>query len=148
MESIVQIAVPLPHVRSVNVWLLEGEPLTLVDTGPRDDEALAALEVGLRRRGLGVDDIELVLLTHHHLDHTGLAATIAARSGASIAALDRVAAYGERYAERSEADRRFSHALMRHHGVPDSVIDGNEGFWDYIRRTSDAWQTDRRLADG
>jgi len=148
MEDIVQIPVPLPHIRSVNTWLLRGDPLTLVDTGPHADDALAALEAGLRRAGARVEDVELVLLTHHHLDHTGLAATIAARSGAAVAALDRVADYGERYAERSEADRRFSHALMRHHGVPDAVIDGNEAFWDYIRRSSDAWDTDIRLSDG
>ena len=44
---------------SVNAWLLRGDPLTLIDTGPRDDEALAALEAGLRRQGLRVEDIEL-----------------------------------------------------------------------------------------
>ena len=133
MQDIVQIPVPLPHIRSVNTWLLRGDPLTLVDTGPHADDALAALDAGLRRAGARIEDIELVLLTHHHLDHSGLAATIAARSGATVAALDRAADYGERYGERSEADRRFSHALMRHHGVPDAVIDGNEGFWDFIR---------------
>ena len=37
---------------------------------------------------------------------------------------------------------------MRHHGVPDAVVDGNEAFWDYIRRSSDAWDTDIRLSDG
>jgi glyoxylase-like metal-dependent hydrolase (beta-lactamase superfamily II) len=147
MEDIVQIPVPLPHIRSVNTWLLRGDPLTLVDTGPHADDALAALEAGLRRAGARVEDVELVLLTHHHLDHSGLAATIAARSGAAVAALDRAADYGARYVERSEADRRFSHALMRHHGVPDAVIDGNEPFWDYIRRSSDAWGTDVRLSD-
>jgi glyoxylase-like metal-dependent hydrolase (beta-lactamase superfamily II) len=148
MESIVPIPVPLPHIRSVNVWLLRGEPLTLIDTGPRDDEALDALEAGLRRIGLRIEDIELVLPTHHHLDHTGLAATIVARSGAMVVASDRVAAYGERYAERAAADRRFSLALMAHHGVPQHVIAGNEGFWEYIGRTSEAFPTDTRLSDG
>jgi len=48
MDDIVQIPVPLPHIRSVNAWLLRGEPLTLVDTGPYGDEAYAALEAGLK----------------------------------------------------------------------------------------------------
>jgi glyoxylase-like metal-dependent hydrolase (beta-lactamase superfamily II) len=148
MEDIVQIPVPLPHIRSVNTWLLRGDPLTLVDTGPHADDALAALEAGLRRAGARIEDVERVLLTHHHLDHSGLAATIAARSGATVAALDRAADYGEHYAERSEADRQFSHALMRHHGVPDAAIDGNETFWDFIRQSSDAWRTDIRLSEG
>src|SRR6187455_2501987 len=104
MHDIVQIPLPLPHIGSVNTWLLRGDPLTLVDTGPRDEEALAELEAGLSRAGVRVEDLELVLLTHHHVDHTGLAATIAARSGARIAALDRAAAYGRFYDERSAAD--------------------------------------------
>ena len=71
-----------------------GDPLTLIDTGPCDDEALTALEAGLASVGVRVEDIELVLVTHHHLDHSGLAATIAERSGARIAAYERAAAYG------------------------------------------------------
>ena len=148
MQGIVQIQAPLPHIRSVNIWLLHGSPLTLIDTGPRTEEAIDALEAGLRREGLRVEDIELVIPTHHHLDHSGLAATIAARSGARVAALDRVADYGARYAERSAADRSFSRELMRHHGVPESVIEANEGFWDYIRETSAPFETDVVLTDG
>jgi glyoxylase-like metal-dependent hydrolase (beta-lactamase superfamily II) len=148
MQGIVQIQAPLPHIRSVNIWLLRGDPLTLIDTGPCTDDALTALESGLRREGLRVEDIELVIPTHHHLDHSGLAATIAARSGARVAALDRVADYGARYAERSAADRSFSRELMRHHGVPESVIEANEGFWDYIRETSAPFGTDVVLTDG
>jgi glyoxylase-like metal-dependent hydrolase (beta-lactamase superfamily II) len=148
MADIHRIPVPLPHIRSVNTWLLRGDPLALVDTGPYGDGALAALEAGLADAGVRIEDLELVLLTHHHLDHTGLAATIAERSGARIAALDQAADYGARYEERAEADRRFSRALMRHHGVPDAVIDDNERFFEYIRSTSAAYDTDVRLADG
>ena len=148
MNGVLCIPVPLPHIRSVNTWLLRGDPITLIDTGPRDDEALAALEAGLAGAGLRVEDLELVLLTHHHLDHTGLAQTIAERSGARIAALDRAADYGAHLEQRAEADRRFSRALMRHHGAPDAVIDDNERFFGYIRSTSAAYATDVRLADG
>lgn len=148
MERIVQIQAPLPHIGSVNIWLLCGEPVTLIDTGPRSDEALTALEAGLRKEDLRVEDVELVIPTHHHLDHTGLIATIAARSGARVAALDRAAEYGAHYVERSDADRAFSRELMRHHGVPESVIEANEGFWDYIRDSSEAYRTDVILADG
>jgi glyoxylase-like metal-dependent hydrolase (beta-lactamase superfamily II) len=148
MESTVQIQAPLPYIRSVNIWLLRGDPLTLVDTGPRSDAALTALEAGLRREGMRLEDIELVIPTHHHLDHTGLIATIVARSGARVAALDRAADYGAHYVERSDADRSFSRELMRHHGVPEPVIEANEGFWDYIRDTSEAYRTDIVLSDG
>src|SRR3954463_12102376 len=148
MFTAVDIKLPLAHVGSVNAWLLRGDPLTLVDTGPRDDAALFALERGLRGKGLRIEDIELVLVTHHHIDHVGLAATIRRRSGAVVAALDRVADYVERYALELEQDRRFSRALMAHHGVPEQVVADNEHFWAYLRNRSDDTPVDVRLADG
>jgi glyoxylase-like metal-dependent hydrolase (beta-lactamase superfamily II) len=148
MLSTVDIKLPLAHIGSVNAWLLRGEPLTLVDTGPREDAALSALERGLRREGLRIEDIELVLATHHHIDHVGLAATIRRRSGAVVAALDRVADYVERYAVELEEDRRFSRALMAHHGVPDQVVADNEQFWACLRSRSEDAPVDVRLADG
>jgi glyoxylase-like metal-dependent hydrolase (beta-lactamase superfamily II) len=148
MADIIDIQLPLANVGSVNAWLLLGEPLTLIDTGPRDDRALAALEDGLRRQGVRPEDIELLLATHHHLDHVGLAATIQRRSGAVVAVLGGVADYAEHYAAEVEHDRAFAHRLMGHHGVPDEVVAENEGFWDYIRRTSEGFRADRRLIDG
>ena len=148
MNAPVAIPLPLAHVGSVNAWLLSGDPVTLIDTGPRDDAALAALEAGLRREGLRVEDIELLLATHHHLDHVGLAATIQRRSGAVVAVLDRTADYAARYAAEIEEDRRFAHALMTHHGVPDEVVDDSEAFWDFIRATTEDFRADMRLADG
>jgi glyoxylase-like metal-dependent hydrolase (beta-lactamase superfamily II) len=148
MKNVIRIPIPLRHIGSVNAWLLRGDPVTLIDTGPREDEALGALEAGLAREGLRVEDIELVLVTHHHLDHSGLATTIARRSGARIGAYERAAAYGRDYDERTDADRRFSLALMRHHGVPDQVIADSEEFWDFIRRTSEAYDAEVVLPDG
>jgi glyoxylase-like metal-dependent hydrolase (beta-lactamase superfamily II) len=148
MHAPVRIQLPLSHIGHVNAWLLKGDPLTLIDTGPHNDAALRALEAGLAREGVRVEDIELVLVTHHHLDHSGLAATIAARSGARVGAYERAAAYGAHSEERGAADRRFSLALMRHHGVPEPVIAATEEFWEMLRTQSDAYVADLVLADG
>src|SRR3954471_16481343 len=111
MSAAIAIPLPLAYVGTVNAWLLPGDPVTLIDTGPREDGALAALEAGLRREGLRLEDVELVLATHHHLDHVGLAATIQRRSGATVAVLDRMADYVERYSAEVEDDRRFARML-------------------------------------
>jgi glyoxylase-like metal-dependent hydrolase (beta-lactamase superfamily II) len=148
MHDPIAIPLPLAGIGSVNAWLLPGDPVTLIDTGPRDESSLSALEQGLQREGLRVEDIELLLATHHHLDHVGLAATIQRRSGASVAMLDRVADYAASYSAEIEEDRRFARALMTHHGAPDQVIADTEGFWSYIRATTESFQTDVRLADG
>jgi glyoxylase-like metal-dependent hydrolase (beta-lactamase superfamily II) len=146
--AIERIAIPLRHVGSVNAWLLRGDPLTLVDTGPRNPGALAALEAGLGTHGVRLEDIELVLATHHHLDHVGLVATIQQRSGARVAVLGGLADYGADYEARTRAERCFSRELMAAHGVPTQVIAENEGFWEYISANSEPFRTDLRLREG
>jgi glyoxylase-like metal-dependent hydrolase (beta-lactamase superfamily II) len=150
VNEVTQIPLPLPldRMATVNTWLLRGDPLTLVDTGLRDDAALAALEQALRRHGLRIEDIELVLATHHHLDHVGLTATIKRRSGARVAVLDRLADYGTEYSTRTAAERCYSRELMSMHGVPMQVIAENEGFWDFIAENSEPFDADTRLVEG
>lgn len=143
-----RLQIPVPFLGTVNLWLLRGDPLTLVDTGLKSDEALSALEQQLREHGLAVEDIELLLLTHHHLDHTGLAGTIRERSGARVAALDATAAWGVGYHEQAAAERRFTESLLAAHGVPDRLVADTEPFWQHIVRGSADYETDVVLADG
>jgi glyoxylase-like metal-dependent hydrolase (beta-lactamase superfamily II) len=147
-SDIACIPVPLEYLGSVNVWLLAGEPLTLVDTGPANDEALAFLESELARLGVAVEEIELVLITHHHLDHSGLAGAIKERSGAQIAAHRTTARWGRDYYRLADEERRFGMALMAAHGVPPHVIADSEEFFARIIDQGRPFGTDRVLADG
>ena len=75
--KIIPIAVPTPfYIGDVNVYLIKEDPLTLVDTGPKTTEAVAALREGLQRNGVKLSDIQRIVLTHAHEDHCGLAKTI------------------------------------------------------------------------
>jgi glyoxylase-like metal-dependent hydrolase (beta-lactamase superfamily II) len=143
-----QLLIPVPFLGTVNLWLLRGEPLTLVDTGPKSDEGLWTLERQLRGHGLAVEDIELLLLTHHHLDHTGLAGLIRERSGARVAALGPTATWGIGYHEQAAVERRFTEKLLAAHGVPAALIADSEPFWEHIIRGSADYETDVVLADG
>jgi len=71
-------------VGPVNAYLMEGDPLTLIDTGPKNPETLAALEAGLAQHQVRVEDLRQIILTHHHVDHVGLAKTLVERSGAQV----------------------------------------------------------------
>jgi len=72
-ESIAKIVIPTPFpVGDVNVYVVKGDRLTLIDVGPKTDAAWEALNVQLKDLGLTVNDIEQVVLTHHHPDHAGL----------------------------------------------------------------------------
>src|SRR5947209_5612923 len=146
--SIERIELSVPYLGTVNLWLLRGEPLTLVDTGPGHPDSLAELERGLRAHGVALADLELVLLTHHHLDHSALAAAIKGQSGARIAALHETAEWGRRYHENVHVERRFTRQLLADHGVPQDLIEAGEPFFQYILDSSAPFETDVELADG
>jgi glyoxylase-like metal-dependent hydrolase (beta-lactamase superfamily II) len=148
MADVAQIPIPVPYLGFVNLWLLEGEPLTLVDAGPANAEAAKALDEGLGALGHTVEEIELVLLTHHHLDHAGQAQAIQERSGATIAAHRGTAQWGLAYHERARAEHRFSEALMLAHGVPEDIVAGTTPFFEHILSDSEDFVTDRVLSDG
>src|SRR4051812_47095094 len=146
--DIVPIELPLAYIGGVNVWLLRGEPLTLIDTGPANDEAWASLERQLGDHGVAVEDLELVLVTHHHLDHPGLASAIKKRSAAVIAAHRRTADWGRSYHEVLAGERAFTHALMTSHGVPADVIADSGAFFERLAAGSRPFGTHGVLGGG
>src|SRR5882672_9285588 len=75
------LRIPTPfQVGRVNCYLIEDEPLTLVDTGPNSGKALDELERALAAHGRRVEDLGLIVLSHQHMDHLGLAGILARRS--------------------------------------------------------------------
>ncbi len=79
----IELPVPFP-VKTINVYLVGEEPITLIDTGVKTDASFQVLEDSLRRLGFGIGDIRRILITHGHLDHYGQAKRISALSGAEI----------------------------------------------------------------
>lgn len=72
-QKLYTFIVPTPFsVGPVNVYLLKGESLTLIDVGPKTLEAKEYLNFELKQLGYSFHDIEQVVLTHHHPDHCGL----------------------------------------------------------------------------
>ena len=71
---IIPIAIPTPfYVGDVNVYLVKEDPLTLIDVGPKTDEAARILREKLGRNGVRLLDVRRIVLTHAHEDHCGLA---------------------------------------------------------------------------
>ena len=143
-EGIHRLRIPTPFaVGRVNCYLIEDEPLTLVDTGPNSGKALDELEQQLSARGHSIEDLELVVLTHQHIDHLGLVEIIAARSGADVAAIDVAVPLMESFGDRAEEDDAYAASLMLRNGIPEDVVyalqsvsrsfrsnaSGTNGFW-------------------
>ncbi|WP_331236337.1 MBL fold metallo-hydrolase [Natronorarus salvus] len=67
-----------------NAYVLEGEGLTLVDTGVATGTTREGLREGLADLGYGFADVSQVVLTHFHSDHAGLAGEIQAEGDATV----------------------------------------------------------------
>ncbi|AXM89928.1 MBL fold metallo-hydrolase [Anoxybacillus ayderensis] len=73
MEQLHRIVVPTPFaVGDVNMYIVKGDRLTLIDAGVKTEEAWHVFVRELRELGYEPEDIEQVIITHHHPDHVGL----------------------------------------------------------------------------
>ena len=131
-----RIAIPTPFaVGRVNVYLIEDEPLTLVDAGPNSGSSLDELERSSRRSGTRSRTSSWSILTHQHIDHLGLVGIVAARSGAEVAAIDAAVPFVENYGEEAAADDEFAAELMLRHGIPEDVVSALQA----VSRAFRAW---------
>jgi glyoxylase-like metal-dependent hydrolase (beta-lactamase superfamily II) len=117
-----RLALPTPFlVGRVNCYLVEDRPLTLIDTGPNSGKSLDELERALAEHGRKIEELELIVLTHQHMDHIGLLEILSRRSGAEVAALHLLGPYLESFSSSATADDEFAQVLMRRHGIPHDV---------------------------
>jgi glyoxylase-like metal-dependent hydrolase (beta-lactamase superfamily II) len=84
-----RIPVPIPFVEAggpVNVYFLENEDgtYTLFDTGLGSPEAEAAFRASVKEAGLDVAKVRRMLISHGHIDHYGMAQTLAEETGAPV----------------------------------------------------------------
>ncbi|MGH3994245.1 MAG: MBL fold metallo-hydrolase, partial [Pseudonocardiaceae bacterium] len=72
----------VPHVNAFAIAAVDG--VVLVDTGLHEPGAMLQLERALHQAGLRVEHVRLLVCTHAHSDHYGLAAPIMERSGCEL----------------------------------------------------------------
>jgi len=85
-EGVFRLQFGMPYgVQDINVYLLAGEPVTLIDTGPVIGGIPDALYAALAEVGHPAPSLEQIVITHHHPDHMGLAARLKAGGGARVA---------------------------------------------------------------
>ncbi|HEX8959729.1 MAG TPA: MBL fold metallo-hydrolase [Solirubrobacterales bacterium] len=144
-----RLRIPTPFaVGRVNCYLLEDAPLTLIDTGPNSGKALDELQSQLAARGHSIEDLELVILTHQHIDHLGLVEVIVKRSGAEVAALGLAAARLANFGEDAEREDSFAVELMLRNGIPAEVAAALQSVSRSFRGWGSRAVVTRPLADG
>jgi glyoxylase-like metal-dependent hydrolase (beta-lactamase superfamily II) len=144
-----RIALPTPFlVGRVNCYLIEDEPLTLIDTGPNSGKSLDDLERALAAHGRRIADLERIVVTHQHIDHLGLLEILARRAGAEVAALYLLAPYLADFSRSAAADDEFAQAIMRRHGVPNDLAVVLGALTAAFRAFGSSGRVTRELHDG
>ena len=148
-SGIHRLSIPTPFaVGRVNVYLIDDDPLTLVDAGPNSGTSFDELTQGLAALGRSLEEIELVILTHQHIDHLGLVGVVASRSGAEVAAIEHAVPIVQNFSEEMQADDEFASETMLRHGISPDVV----GALRQVSRAFRAWgapaEVTRVLRDG
>jgi len=143
------LSIPTPFaVGRVNCYLIDDDPLTLIDTGPNSGKALDELDIALRAHGHTIDSLERIVITHQHIDHTGLLGILARRSGAEVVVLDLLAPVLEEFGAYAERDDELAESLMLRHGIPRDVVTALRSMSRAFRAWGGSAPVDRRLEDG
>ena len=113
------ITLPIPYpVGHVHLYLLEGDGLALVDTGVSRRALVGALEA----LGRSIEEIEAVIVTHHHPDHYALAGFLEA-AGAEVWMRAEEIRRGHRFWLEAERWVAEGAAAFRAHGAPEGLIE-------------------------
>jgi glyoxylase-like metal-dependent hydrolase (beta-lactamase superfamily II) len=129
-----KLIIPTPFpVGPINIYLIVDDPITLVDTGPKTDQAGAALREQLRKLGFKTEDVKRIVLTHTHEDHCGLAGTLQRESGARV--------YVHEWESQNISDSRRTRVdpdLLKRAGAPGGELEAMAARYHLIQRLADA----------
>jgi len=80
-----RLPLPWPGVPHGNAWAVAADGgIVLFDTGMGGKGRLRQLDLALAGAGFGLEDVRLVVCTHSHTDHYGLAASICEAAGCEL----------------------------------------------------------------
>lgn len=80
-----RLPLPWPGVPHGNVWAVAADGgIVLFDTGIGGKGGLRRFDIALAQAGFGLEDVRLLVCTHSHTDHYGLAAPIVAGAGCEL----------------------------------------------------------------
>jgi glyoxylase-like metal-dependent hydrolase (beta-lactamase superfamily II) len=80
-----RLPLPWPGVPHGNAWAVAaGDGIVLFDTGMGGKGRLRQLDLALAQAGFGVEDVSLLVCTHSHTDHYGLASSIVEAAGCEL----------------------------------------------------------------
>jgi glyoxylase-like metal-dependent hydrolase (beta-lactamase superfamily II) len=120
-----------------NAYLIKGDRTALVDTGAR--QSYRKIEKALRKNGVAPENIEFILMTHHHFDHAANLARLKRISGATViaGALDAPVIEGTEQSPRPSDLNRIGRLLRK---LPPKMVASYQSY--------EPCEVDRKLEDG
>ena len=148
-DDIVVLSCPVPFdVGSVNVYLLLGDPLTMIDTGSRINFTIDDLDELVRRAGVNPAAIEQLVLTHRHIDHFGLGREVQERAGATVVSSTVDGPFMAEWEGMITESRGQLRAQGVAFGIPEDLFALNERWVRAIVHAAAPVRSDRLVRDG
>jgi glyoxylase-like metal-dependent hydrolase (beta-lactamase superfamily II) len=116
-NGLYRITTPFDTTGTMFVYVLKGERAALIDTGVADSPT-QVIQPALAEIGMTLREVELVLTTHAHLDHSGGNDEVKRATGARI----HLHTDDLQRAESTEAEAEAHTAPLRSMGFPPDVI--------------------------
>ncbi len=140
-------SIPSPYAETINIYFAE-DPPTLIDAPPNNDFFRERLQDGLKSKGYTFSDVERIIVTHSHFDHSGLAAWIVEQSGAEVWASPGTAEYLEKFPDEFTADFLYYAPLLERAGVPGEGNDYLQEFYSTLLALGSRMKVSRYLKEG
>ena len=155
LPGIYEIFLPLPMKPTIiNVYLVDchGE-WAMIDTGMNLKESYTVMDDAFSRVGARLEDLKVLIGTHHHIDHFGASSEIRRRSNATTYLHQYEAERATRmlfFGRVSPGDRPESRAFFTSHGFPveDNATAGMRPAWMGTDLYKPVTEPDRYLNDG
>lgn len=139
--KVTRIELPTPYyVGPVNVWVLRGDAVVLVDGGIRTPEAREILFSK-------IDRVDAVLLTHSHPDHFGLARELRDRGAKICVHADEKGNIEEYPRPQRRVVNRYVE-IATEHGIPTEFLKLAGEYYEETVHVAEASIVDRTVADG
>jgi glyoxylase-like metal-dependent hydrolase (beta-lactamase superfamily II) len=121
--GIFEIFLPLPmRPTIINVYLIDCRGAwALIDTGMNSADSISTLEDALAQVGIRIEDLSVIISTHHHIDHFGASGELQRRSHAKVYLHQLEVERASRtvmFGSMSMADRPESRTFFVRHGFP------------------------------
>ena len=122
-EDLIQIQIPLPNaLKWVNSYLVRGsQGYTLIDPGQHTADAIEAWRAAMSELNITMQDIEQIVLTHHHPDHYGLAGWFQVQTGAPVYMTEIAHVHAQMMWGKDQAATAAMDRLLAHHGMDASI---------------------------